>query len=385
MQFETIVVGGGAVGCSAAYHLARDGRSVLLLEQFEVGHNRGSSHGESRIIRLSYGHPAYIKLARAAFEHWSEIESEAGEQLIFMTGGLDLACTGHRSLENRIASLKQERVPHEFIDANEIRLRYPQFKITDDTVGIVQNDAGIVRADRAVKVMAQMVQNHGGVVREKQTVKSIDITDHGATVTTDADTYTCSKLIVASGAWAMPICSKLGLTLPLTVTHEQFAFFKPVRKEHFEVGAFPVFIHFSSDPSSEVTCRYGFPIFGQDGVKVADEQTPGIATTADARSFEVDQTRLNRLSSYVQTVLPDAYDGVIDATTCLYTRTPDEDFIIDTLPGHPNVVIASACSGHGFKFASVTGRILADLTQTGTTNHDIGKFAISRFVTSRAK
>lgn len=379
MQFETIVVGGGAAGCSAAYHLARDGRSVLLLEQFALGHDRGSSHGESRIIRLAYAHPAYIKLARSAFRHWTEIEADAGEQLVFLTGGLDLACAGHKSFENRVSSLQKEGVPHEVIDAAEIRLRYPQFRISNDTMGLVQADAGIVRADRAVQAMAKLVQKLGGAVIDNQTVRSINITDSGATVLTDAATYSCSKLIVTAGAWAAPICSKFGLILPLTVTHEQYAFFQPSRKELFEVGTFPVFIHFSSDASSEVTCRYGFPMFGREGVKVADEQTPGIATTADARSFEIDERRLRRLSDYVQTAIPDAFGEVMHATTCLYTRTPDEDFIIDKLPGYPHVVVASVCSGHGFKFASVTGRILADLAESGATSHEIEKFAISRF------
>ncbi|HEY9682212.1 MAG TPA: N-methyl-L-tryptophan oxidase [Drouetiella sp.] len=379
MEFETIVVGGGAAGCSAAYHLARDGCSVLLLEQFDLGHNRGSSHGESRIIRLSYANPGYIKLARAAFQHWSEIESDAEEKLVFMTGGLDLAGRDHKSLNNRIASLQKERIKHEVIDAGEIRLRYPQFRITNDTIGLVQADAGIVRADRAVQVMARLVRKHGGEVFDKTAVTSIDITDSGARVLTDNGQYSCSKLIIAAGSWTAPVLARLGLTLPLTVTHEQYAFFKPSRKEPFEIGSFPVFIHFNSDPPFEVTCRYGFPIFGQDGVKVADEQTPGIATTTETRTFEIDETRIQRLSDYVQTALPEAHGEIMHATTCLYTRTPDEDFIIDKLPGYPHVVIASVCSGHGFKFASVAGRILADLSERGTTKHGIDQFAISRF------
>jgi sarcosine oxidase len=382
MDFETIVVGGGAVGCSTAYHLAREGGSVLLLEQFELGHDRGSSHGESRIVRLSYWNTAYIKLAREAFKFWREIESDAGEKLLHITGGIDLAERGHKSFENRVACLKAENVPYEVIDATEIRSRYPQFEISDTTNAIVQGDAGLVSAYQTVRVLADLARKHGAVIKDLTAVTAIDISNDGVEVTTGETVYRAAKLVIAAGPWMKPICERIGLSLPLIVTHEQVAFFRPLEKEkhNFEIGKFPIFIHLSSDPSTGVwvQSRYGFPIFGRDGVKVADEQLPPVETTADTRSFDVDEIRLARLSKYVETTLPGAFGGMVHATTCLYTRTPDDHFILDTLPGHPNVVIASICSGHGFKFVSLMGRVVTDLLEKGSTEYPIDLFRIDR-------
>jgi monomeric sarcosine oxidase len=379
-DFEFIVIGGGGMGSATAYHLARDGKSVLLLEQFEIGHSRGSSHGESRIIRLSYWNPIYVKLARSAYAAWSQIEEDAGCKLVWKTGGIDLGTRETISFKSRIASINSENVEHEIIDAREIRKRYPQFHVPADTVAIIQPDAGLVDADKAVATMVQNAIKFGAVVMDNTPMVSIELSDDGAIIQTESKSYTCQKLIITAGAWIGPMLSKLGISLPLAVTHEQFAFFRTSKPEFFEMGKFPVFIHLNIDPTAKNSSSvYGFPIFGREGVKVALENWPPLLTTADTRSFEVNEARLEVLKNYVQRTLPDAYGEVLHAKTCLYTSTPDDHFIIDKLPSFPHVVIGSICAGHGFKFASVMGRILADLAENGSTEHPIDLFSMNRF------
>jgi len=379
MDFEYIVIGGGAMGTATAYQLARDGKSILLLEQFEIGHDRGSSHGESRIIRLSYWNPVYVKLAVAAYKIWDEIEADSATQLIWRTGGLDLASPDAISFHNRVKSLQEEKVEHEVIDAHEIHSRYPQFHVTPDTLGLVQDDAGLVYADLAIQTMADMAKKHGATIVDNAPVKSISLKDDGAEINTEDNTYRCKKLVISAGGWIGPMVAKLGIELPLVVTHEQFAFFHASKPELFEFGKFPVFIHLDTDPSTNVSSRYGFPSFKQEGVKVAQEHLPPVPTTADTRSFEIDETRMKQLQDYVKTTLPDAFGEVLYAKTCLYTRTPDDHFIIDKLPGYPHVIVGSICSGHGFKFTSVMGRILADLATAGETSYPIDLFSMRRF------
>lgn len=378
-DFEYIVVGGGAMGTSTAYYLARDKKSVLLLEQFDTGHDRGSSHGESRIIRLSYWNRVYIKLAIEAYREWADIESDSSRQLIWKTGGLDLGTTETKSFEFRLAGLQDENIEHEYIDAAEIRVRYPQFHVSNNTLGIVQEDAGIVQADWAIDAMATCAKKHGAVIRDKTPVISLNLRDDGADVVTEDKTYSCKKLVITAGAWIGPMLGRLGVELPLTVTHEQFAFFKASKPELFTIGKFPVFIHLRPDPTTNASSVYGFPAFQQEGVKVAEECIPPVHTTADTRSFDIDQTRLKELSKYVSKFLPDAYGEVVHAKTCLYTRSPDDHFIIDSLPGYAHVTVGSICSGHGFKFASIMGRILADLAERHQTKYPIDLFKIDRF------
>ena len=347
------------------------------------GHDRGSSHGESRIVRLSYWNPVYIKLAREAIRYWHEIEADAGEQILHITGGLDIAERGNKSFNNRLASIIEENVPHEVIDATEMRRRYPQFAISDATEAVVQNDAGLVSPDQTIRVLAQLARKHGAIIKDKTPVTAIIVTDDGVEVKTEDSIYRGAKLVIAAGSWMKTLCEQIGLSLPLTVTHEQVAFFKPLasRKQDFEMGKFPIFIHLSSNPVEGiwVQSRYGFPIFGHDGVKVADEQMPPVVTTPESRSFEVDPVRLARLSQYMENTFPGAFDEMIHATTCLYTRTPDDHFILDKLPGYPHVVIASICAGHGFKFVSLIGRIVQDLLTKEQTEYPLDLFEINRF------
>ena len=377
-DFEYVIVGAGSMGCAAAYHLARSRRSVLLLEQFEIGHTRGSSHGESRIIRLSYEQPTYIRLAQAAYRLWAELETDAGQKLVFRTGGLDLSAPYNPTFEACVAGLTALHVPRELLDTAQLRRRYAQFYVPDGTLGLYQGDAGILNPIQCVMLMAQRAAAYGAAIREHTPVRSIRLTDSGAQVATEYDVYQCRKLIISVGPWSQPFLQRIGIDLPLVVTQEQYAFFKPQHPDKFQPDQFPVFIHYGIPQDGQRIDYYGFPIFGRSGVKVG-EHHGGPVVTADTRSFDVDPIRLQRLSNYVGATLPDTQGEVIDAATCLYTNTPDHHFVIDALPGFPHAVIASPCSGHGFKFSILIGRILAELAATGKTEYPLEMFALKRF------
>ena len=377
-DFEYLIIGAGGMGSAAAYHLARDGRSVLLLEQFEIGHTRGSSHGESRIIRLSYEHPTYVQLAQAAYDLWAELETDAGTALVQRTGGLDLSAPFNPIFEARIASLSALRIRREVLTTDDIHHRFPVFRVADGTIGLYQADAGILPASQCVRVMIDRALHYGAVVIEHSPVRSIRLDDHGADVQTNQAAYRCRKLIISAGPWAGPLLASLGISLPLAVTLEQYAFFHVQTREKFQPDRLPVFIHHGGPAGSQRFDYYGFPIFGHTGVKVGEHHA-GPVVTADTRTFEVDAQRLQRLSEYARATLPATNGEVLQAATCLYTNTPDQHFIIDRLSAHPHVVFAAGFSGHGFKFAILVGRILADLATRGNTPYPIDLFSLKRF------
>ncbi len=381
-DYEVIIIGAGGMGSAAAYQLARDGRSVLLLEQFEIGHTSGSSHGESRIIRLSYDDPVYVQLAQAAYRLWAAASHDLGHTLITTTGGIDLSAPHNPAFEACVSSLTQCGIPHEVLDAAEIRRRFGQFHIADDTLGLYQADAGMLNPGQCVTSLIARAIHYGAHVQDRTAARSIRVRDRGVDVITDETTYHGRKLILSAGAWTKPLMQSLGGDLPLIVTQEQYAFFEVSPADQFVPSRFPIFIHYANRDHAAgghaTIDYYGFPVVGRAGLKVGEHHA-GPPVTANTRSFEVDPVRLQRLTDYVQTTFSAATGHVLHAATCLYTNTPDQHFVIDTLPGHPHVIVASPCSGHGFKFSILIGRILADLAERGATDYPIGLFNLARF------
>jgi sarcosine oxidase len=373
-HYDAIIVGGGVMGCAAAWHLARDGRRALLLEQFALGHTNGSSHGHSRIIRLAYHAPEYVHLARAAYPLWRALEAETGEALLLQTGGLDLGMPGTATFEATRATLAAAGVPFEILDTAALASRYPQFHPPEGALGIYQAEAGILDADRCLAALASAARRHGAELRANEPALEIAPDGGGALVRTAVASYRADRLILAAGSWMRPLAARLGLDLPLTVTREQVAFFAPRDPEAFAPGRFPIFIHHSDDTPA----GYGFPIFGLPGVKVAFHGG-GPAIAPDDTDRAVDVGRLAALRSYVARLLPACAGEPFYSVTCRYTMTPDEDFILDRHPEYPQIVLASPCSGHGFKFGALIGRILADLAIRGASDQPIGRFGLGRF------
>lgn len=372
-DYEYIVLGLGGLGSGAAYWLARAaGRDVLGLEQFELGHVRGESQDHSRIIRLSYHTPAYVRLAKRAYESWRMVEAEAKEPCILVTGGLDVA---HR--ESRIPldpyrqSMEAEGVPYEYLDAAEIMRRWPQFQLTADCHGLFQPESGIAMAARANAVHQRMAREHGATLVDRAPVRSIRPVGGEVEVVVDGGTaFRCRRLVMAPGPWSNRVLATLGIELPLEVTQEQVTYYATPHLREFEPGRFPVWI-WMDDP-----CFYGFPVFGEPATKIAQD-AGGRTVTADSRSFEPDPENSARVEAWARRYLPRALGRPLYTKTCLYTLTPDRDFVIDAVPGHPGIAVAIG-AGHAFKFASVIGRILSELALSGTSASDLDAFSITR-------
>jgi sarcosine oxidase len=387
-KFDVIVVGAGMAGSAAAWQLSKDGRRVLLLEQFGIGHARGSSHGESRIFRFAYPQKEYAKFAMQSKPLWLELERDCGKKLLHSIGGLDFAddpdCFGE--VKSIAAALRANGAVCEEFDAKEIRRRHPQWTIPDTTIGVFSPDGGWIEATNAVRAMVEMTSRRGGVVKENEPLLKLRITQDDVKVTTKSGAYEAQKLVIAAGSWIKGVLEKTVfsftslkddpdvhmrnvfrfLQMPLKVTQEQPVYFAPIRNPaSFAPDRFPIWIHYRKPHFT-----YGFPMLGTAGVKLAfHHDGPVIDAQQDARTPNPDVSR--RLREYLRTYLPDAAGEVVEEVTCLYTTTADHNFIIDLLPGFSNVAIASPCSGHGFKFASGIGRALADLVQFGKTNLEI--------------
>lgn len=378
-RYDAIVLGLGGIGSGAAYWLARRGARVLGLEQFELGHARGESHDHSRIIRLSYHAPNYVELAKRAYESWEMLERDSGDRIVYKTGGLDLGPRGGAiPLEGYADAMRACDVAFETLDAAQIRRRFPAFRIDDDVWGLYQSDGGIVAAEHANAAHQRMAAAHGATLVENARVERVDADGSHVTVRTRESAYRTSQLIVCAGPWTKPLLAGAGVHLPLEVTKEQPMYFRPADVSPFVIDRFPVWI-WMDDPSF-----YGFPVFGEAGTVKVTQDAGGKAVDAETRTFDEDPDITMRVRSFLRAHLP-ALDAPLHLVkTCLYTLTPDRDFVIDTVPHVKNVHVAIG-AGHAFKFASVIGRILCELALDGGTESDISGFSLSRPILSMAE
>jgi len=373
-DYEYIVLGLGGFGSAAAYWLARRaGGSVLGLEQFELGHVRGESQDHSRIIRLSYHEPHYVELAKHAYRAWAEVERDAGEQLVLKTGGLDLGPRESAiSLDSYSGSMDAAGVPYERLDAGEIMRRWPQWRLDDDIHGLFQAEGGIAMAARGNAAHQRMARAHGATLLDRTPVDGMRPLDGEIEVLAGGRGYRCRRLVIAAGPWSNLALAPFGVHLPLRITQEQVTYFASPHADDFRPERFPVWI-WMDDP-----CYYGFPVFGEPGPKVGQD-AGGEETGANTRTFERDDAAFERVVRFLEHRLPSALGPVLYTRTCLYTLTPDRDFVLDTLPERRDVAVAIG-GGHGYKFASVIGRILADLAVEGRSEHDLTPFRIDRAI-----
>jgi sarcosine oxidase len=370
---DIVIVGGGVMGCAAAYHLAKDGQRVILLEQFAMGHRYGSSHGASRLFRLLHDGTDYVQLARAAYAAWRAVEAESNTTLLQQVHGLDVGSAS--ALGAFRTTMQSAGVWFEELDRAEITRRFPHFTLPEDTIGFYQTDYGLLAADRCVATLAAQARRHGATIAEQQTVQHIRASPDGVQVQTTQDSYSAKRLVLSAGSWMRPLVRQLELDLPLTVTKELHTYYQPSNPRAFLPDRFPIFRHHLSG----MTARWGvgFPIFEHTGVKVVLDCT-GRVVDPDDLDRAVDRSQLDLVRAYVASVLPSLGEDIMATETCRYTMTPDQDFILDRHPTHPQVVIASPCSGHGFKFAALIGRIVADLALHGATEHNIARFRLNR-------
>jgi sarcosine oxidase len=371
-NYEYIVLGLGGLGSGAAYWLSRAaGAEVLGIEQFELGHVRGESQDHSRIIRLSYHTPEYVELAKLAYDAWNTLERESGDQVVLKTGGLDFAPRDSKiPLDAYRNAMRACNVAYEDLDAGEIMKRWPQFRLSGDIVGLFQEQSGIAMAARANEAHRKMARANGATLIDDTPVTNIVTGGDEVTVATAGGNYRCRKLVIAAGPWSNRALGYLGIELPLEVTREQVTYFAAPKPDDFAPDRFPVWI-WMDDP-----CFYGFPTFGEAGPKAAQD-AGGKPVTADTRDFEVEPENLRGVEEFLSRYIPGALGPIIYTKTCLYTLTPDRDFVIDTVPGHDNVVVAIG-AGHAFKFASQIGRLLSELALHGASSIDLSSFALDR-------
>lgn len=374
MSFDVIVVGGGVMGACTAYRAAKRGARVLLLEQFAVGHVLGSSHGPHRIIRLAYDTADYVVLAKAAFALWRELEQDSGQSLLMNTGGIDFGLPDALELREIAENYAAQGIPYEALDADEIHKRYPQIRPPQGTMGYFQQDYSMLAADLCVTTAAAQAGRFGAVIRDNERVESVRPDGAGVVVKTAKATYRATRAVLCAGSWMQPMLRSLGVDIPLVVTKEQVAFIEASDPQAFTVGRFPLFLH--RFPGT-TRIGSGFPIWRHSGPKLMMDRIGPVVDPNDP-DRSVDQIALAKLVDYATDLLPGLTGRVIESVVCLYTMTPDEDFVVDTHPEHKQIVIASPCSGHGFKFGAVLGDVLTDLALTGATARDVKRFRLDR-------
>lgn len=373
--YDVIVVGVGGMGSAACYHLARRGKRVLGLERFSIPHTMGSSHGLTRIIRLAYHEsPAYVPIVWRAMDLWRELGEQFGEQLIFNTGSLDAGPDGGGFFQESLAACLEHDLPHEILTGAEINRRFPAFNLPAHHAGLFQPDGGFVAAERSIIAHAELARAAGADIRTGEQVLGWEETATGVLVTTSAGKYEAGQLILSAGAWMADLLPELkNKAVP---ERQVLGWFhpRPGTEANFMPDRMPVAILMVEEGP-----YFMLPTWGAPGFKIGlhhHQKETGHAESLSRVPTEADEELLRIC---MRRYLPDANGPVADLKACVYTNTPDEHFIIDRLPGAENVIVASPCSGHGYKFASAIGEILADMAGGGASRFDLGMFRLDRF------
>jgi len=375
--YDVIVAGLGAMGSATTCELAARGSRVLGLDRFSPPHTLGSTHGQSRIIREAYyEHPTYVPLVRRAYERWAALERTTGRQVLIQTGGLSMGRPESSAVVGARTSAIEHGIPYEELSAAELRRRLPVFAADADTVAIWEPRAGVLLPEVAIEAHLQHAARLGAMIRCDEPVirwrAEGEGRDEWIAVTTPRATYYANRLVLTVGAWTRELLPDL--ELPLVVERQVMLWFRPVRNPvAFTPARFPVFIwEYDTD-----RFWFGLPDIG-DGLKLAVHHD-GESTTADTVRRVVTPEDVAPVRALVRQHLPDIDGAPIASAVCLYTDTPDLHFLIDRHPAHAGVILATPCSGHGFKFASALGEVLADLALTGKSAFDLSLFRLDRF------
>ena len=359
-SYDAIVIGVGGMGSAAVYHLARRGLKVLGLEKYAVPHEMGSSHGYSRMIRYTLQeHPSYVPLVRRSYELWHEMEETAGEELMVTTGSIRAGAHDSPFFLNAKEACDLHSTPYEILTASEVNKRFPGYRFPEEISSVYQADGGFLLPERCIVTHVQAAERAGAAVHSQETVLDWEIRGDGVQVRTVGPW--AANLVPELAAYAVPERQVMG-------------WFQPERPELYTAEIFPVFGVFTKEGR-----YYGFPSHAVPGFKIGRAHHLLQKVDPDAIDREVHPEDEEILRQAVNRYFPLAAGKLLDRKTCMYTNTPDEHFMIGTLPGQPQVAVAAGFSGHGFKFASVIGEIMADLAQNGATEHDINLFRLDRF------
>lgn len=369
---KVAVIGMGGTGSAAARFLARAGHGVVGFEQFTVGHTRGSSHGESRIIRYTYADEIYTRMMGEAYPLWQQLQAEAGEELLVRTGGVFFGKHDGPLMDSARAALDQNRVAYEWLDADESRRRFPALRLAETEAALFQPDMGYLRATDCVRANVRLARTYGADIREETPVRHVAQEGNQVRVTTEAgETIAFDRAVVTTGPWMGKFFQSLNL--PLAVTRQQVVYLKPQpgAERNFEADRLPVWIDAYAN-------AYGFPVDGRiAGVKLASHNLGEDADPGGMRR-PPDEAYQTQLADYALSRFEGLTHQVTHAQTCLYTNTPNEDFLLDAVPQMPHVWLVSGCSGHGFKFTILLGKIAAEAATLGVTPRYLSRFALNR-------
>jgi len=373
-SYDFIVLGLGGIGSAALYWLTRSGAGTVLgLEQYSLGHEYGASQDHSRIIRLAYDDAHYTRLTPFTFIHWRDVEAESGVQLVFRTGSLVFSPDTEGVepvIEKYAQAMRQAGLPYERLTPSQAMAHFPQFQLKESDQVIYCANDGFVDPGKANAVHTTLARARGATILENTPVKRIRAVPDGVEVETSAGIFTAARLVITASGWTNNLLSGLGTHLPLTVTEEQVTYFAAPNLRQFSPERFPVWIYHGED------CFYGFPVYGEAGTK-AGQDVGGDAVTVETRKMQPNPRPFERLSRFLAERIPGFLGPVIYTKPCIYTMPPDRNFILDTLPGYPQIALAVG-AGHGFKFASLLGRILSDLAVDGKTVFQIDHFSLQR-------
>ena len=386
MVYHAIVVGLGAMGSATLYQLAKKGRSVLGLERYVSPHVQGSSHGETRITRQAIGEgEQYTPLALRSYDLWREIERDTGRSLLTVTGGLIIsspAGAGNNNVAdffgNTVRAAQKYQIAHELLNAQQMRCRFPQFNVRDDESGYWEEKAGFLRPEECITAQLELAARHGAVMRTGEQVLAFNSRGDRVVVRTNYAEYEAEKLVLTAGPWLPTLLDKK-LAPVFRVTRQVLFWFEPKESiRSFQIGQMPIFIW---EPPGVDRAIYGFPAIDgvAGGVKVSTGQYV-TSTTADSINREVSAEEVNWMyDNLVAPCLPGLSRRCLKTATCMYTLTPDFGFVLDTMPDQPNVMIASPCSGHGFKHSAAVGEALAEIATEGKSRIDLSGFTLARF------
>ena len=373
--YDVIVLGTGGVGSAAAMHLAARGAKVLGLEQFDHGHNRGSSHGQTRAIRMAYfEHPDYVPLLRRAYSLWDELESSSGQKLFHQNGLLEVGPADGIVVPGVLRSATEHSLPVDELSRKEVEERFPGFIMPDDALAVFEQNAGFLFVEDSVLAHVSQATKFGAEMRANERVVEWNAKSDSVSVRTEFDEYQAGRLVITAGAWAGELLRKLNV--PLTVRRMHLHWYAAANDRYRLENGVPTFFFELPDRSF----FYGFPQLDERGVKVAEHGSGGeIVENATQLSRDVDATDRARVEAFVTKHLAEVTMQPTRHCVCLYTMTADENFIVDTHPEHPHVCFAAGLSGHGFKFTTVLGEALADLALNASTALPIDFLSVSRF------
>ena len=380
-NFDIIVLGVGSMGAATCYQLAKQGHKVLGLEQFDIPHELGSHGGQSRLIRKAYFElPDYVPLLERAYQNWKELETKTGAQVYVKTGLVYFGKPSDALMKGVHESANKYKVEVNSMSVAETTKKYPQFILPANYERLEEPDAGFVTPERSILLFTEQALQNGAVIHTKEKVVEWKRSNGTLSVKTNKATYTCKKLVITAGPWAGKMIP--GFATNLKVTRQIIAWMNPKKREDFELGQFPCWIlNDEAGPGS----YYGFPILpvgkfgGPVGLKLA-YHFPGVVSDPDTINRITTAEDESKLIYALNKFIPNGYASTHVMKTCMYTNTPDENFVIDFLPGYDkDVAIATGFSGHGFKFASVVGEIMANLATKGSTNLPIGFLNAGRF------